>query len=57
MLIDTENRLMVARGGGWWVEEMGELFLFFGFFFSLNVYLKIKASTKMHKYLITWTGL
>ena len=34
MLIDTENRLMVARGRGWGVEEMGELFLFFGFFLA-----------------------
>ena len=23
-LIDTDNRLIVARGAGWWVGEMGE---------------------------------
>ena len=27
-LIDTENRLVAARGGGWRVEEMDGLFLF-----------------------------
>ena len=26
--IDTENRLVVARGRGWSMREMGELFLF-----------------------------
>ena len=28
-LINTENRLVVTRGSGWWVVETGELFLFF----------------------------
>ena len=43
-LIDTENRLVVARGGGGWgVGEMGELFLVF---LSLNKS-KILSTTKL----------
>ena len=29
VLIDTKNKLMVTRGMGWWVEEMGGLFFVF----------------------------
>ena len=61
VLIDTKNKLMVTRGMGWWVEEMGGLFLFFGLlslnnFENKNKHKDAQAHNHMHQSL-TWLSV